>query len=269
LLIGPLKDSRGKIVGVLKLENRLGSGKGQRFTPFQVDMHKTFASHIGTAFERARFFERLDKDALLEARKALSYDLHDISNLVHGALIMRLEIAREELACDSFSEVGVELGNISKAAQAVHSLLRWITYGLRGDDVLREKGLTQALEHIANLLKLPVDETSVVGRETLPLDVEYALYKIGLEALFNSSKHGGDNIKVKIRLAKDKGKYTLEIENNGWGFDPAPALKDQYSFGLNSMDRWAQSVGAEVKVLSKPGPRAGTIISVNGVVQPK
>jgi GAF domain-containing protein len=265
LLIGPLKDSQGQVVGVLKLENRKGAGRGRRFSEFEQDMHGTFASHVGTAIERARLYEQLDDDARKAARRALSYDLHDISNLIHGALVMRLEVAREKLARDMFMEVGQELVNISKAAQTVHSLLRWIHYGLRGDDVLQEKGLVPALEHIADLLKIPL-ETQVLGREALPLEIEYALYKIGLEALVNTAKHAGDHTRASLRLAKDQHKFTFEIEDNGFGFDKTLILQRPYRYGLNSMQRWADTIGAEFDFQSQP--RLGTVITVTGKVQP-
>lgn len=261
LLIGPINDSQGNIVGVLKLENRKGPGMRRNFSDFEVDMQKTFASHIGTAVERARLYEQLDSEARKAAREALSYDLHDISNMIHGALILRLEVAREKLARDMFSEVGGELNNIAKAAQAVHSLLRWIHYGLRGDDVLHEKGLIPAIEHIASLFNTPL-ETQVIGRTQLPIDIEYSLYKIGLEALVNSTKHGGENVSVFIRLVKDKTHFTFEIKDNGFGFDKNLISQQPYTFGLNSMERWAESMDAQIEFQSKPN--SGTTVAVYG-----
>lgn len=261
LLIVPIQDSQENIVGILKLENRKGIAKEHRFNEFEVDMQKTFASHIGTAVERARLYEQLDKEARKEAREALSYDLHDISNMIHGALILRLEVAREKLARDMFLELDKELLNISKAAQSVHSLLRWIHYDLRGDDVLHEKGLIPALEHIGSLYKIQL-ETQVTGRTQLPIDIEYSLYKIGLEALVNSAKHGGANILVKIRLIKDKTKFTFEVEDNGYGFDQVRVLKQSYTFGLNSMRRWADLMDAEIKFQSEL--ESGTTVTVSG-----
>jgi signal transduction histidine kinase len=227
-------------------------------------MHQTFASHVGTAVERARLYVQLDDDARKAARRELSYDLHEISNLIHGALIMRLEVAREKLAHDMFMELGQELQNVSKAAQAVHSLLRWIHYELRGDDILQEKSLIPALEHFAGLLKIPC-ETHVVGREFLPFEIEYPLYKIGMEALVNTAKHGGDHIHATIRLVKNRTSFTFEVEDNGYGFDKDLILQRPYRFGLESMQRWADSIGAAFDIQSQPS--SGTAIIVTGKVR--
>ena len=127
------------------------------------------------------------------------------------------------------------------------------------------KGLGPALEHIADLLKIPL-ETQVIGREALPLEIEYALYKIGLEAPVNTAKHAGDRIRASLRLAKDQHKFTFEIEDNGFGFDKSLILQRPYRYGLNSMQRWADTIEAEFDFQSQP--RLGTVITVTGKVQP-
>jgi Signal transduction histidine kinase len=263
LFICPLKDNSGENIGVLKLENRLSPKKGKRFSEFEVAMHQTFASHIATAVERARLFERLDQEARRAARQALGYELHEIYNFLHGALLIRLEITKEKLARKQFSEVQVEIENMSKAAQTVNSLLRWIHYDLRGNDMIEEKGLILTLEHIAGLLKLPI-KTSVFGRDHLPSQVEYALYKIGIEALTNVAKHAGDQTQANIVLKKHAGSFTFEVSDNGFGFDEDEKFQSVVSFGFAGMRRWAESIGAKLDIQSKPSQ--GTMVSVHGSI---
>ena len=263
LLISPLKDNQGQTIGVLKLENRLRAGQGKRFSEFEVAMHQTFASHIGTAVERARLYQRLDKNARREAREALGYELHEIYNLIHGALVVRLEITKEKILRNEIADVRREIDNMSKAARAANSLLRWIHYELRGDDMIEEKGLIQTLKHIAGLLKVPV-KINVAGRDSLSSQVEHALYKIGVEALTNVAKHAGDQTQAVIRLQKQRGEFILEVSDNGLGFDEAAVFHGAVSFGFEGMNRWAESIGAKLDVQSKPAH--GTNIFVRGTI---
>jgi len=263
LLISPLKDNQGENLGVLKLENRLGAGQGKRFSDFEVAMHQTFASHIGTAVERASLYQRLNKNARREAREALGYELHEIYNLIHGALIVRLEITKEKLLRNELADIRREIDNMSKAARAVNSLLRWIHYELRGDDMIEEKGLILTLKHISGLLKVPI-KISVTGRETLSNQVEHALYKIGVEALTNVAKHAGNQTQAVIHLQKQSGGFTFEVSDNGLGFDGAAVFHSAVSFGFEGMKRWAESIGAKLEVQSKP--THGTNIFVRGMI---
>jgi len=264
LLISPLKDNQGENIGVLKLENRLGVGQGIKFSDFEVAMHKTFASHIGTAVERARLYQRLDKNARRKARESLGYELHEIYNLIHGALIVRLEITKEKMLRNELTDVRREIDNMSKAARAANSLLRWIHYELRGDDMIEEKGLIFTLKHIAGLLKVPI-KISVTGREILSSQVEHALYKIGVEALTNVAKHAGDQTQAIIHLQKQNGEFTFEVSDNGLGFDEAAVFHSAVSFGIEGMKRWAESIGAKLEVQSKPAH--GTNIFVRGTIK--
>jgi len=264
LLIGRLKDSLGQNVGVLKLENRIGAWKGRRFSKFEVDMHHTLASQIGIAVERARLFQQLDTEARKEARTALGHDLHEINSFVHGALVLRLAIIKEKFERNYITQVRQELENIQKAAQTVHSLLRWIHNDLRGDNILEEKGLLPALEHIAGLLGISVG-INVIGNAVLPIDVEYALHKIGVEALANTAKHGGKDIRVFIGLYGNSTSYTFEVKDNGSGFDEDLIFHRPYNMGFEGMRRWADTIRAKLEISSQPDQ--GTIIQVHGLVQ--
>ena len=261
LLLCPLVDSHGRCVGVLKLENQLGQNTGRRFLDFEVALHKTFASHIGMAVERARLLQRLDREARNEGRKALAFDLHEINSFIHGALVMRLEITGEKLARHNYKGVREDLGTMSKAAQTVHTNLRWIHNEFMNDTVFRELGLISSLENAARLLDISI-ECLVTGRTPLSVEVEYALYKIGLEALTNSTKHAGQPVKAWIELNTSDQGYVFKVQDDGCGFNMASVLLRKDNFGFESMHRTATAIGAHVQIESQPGK--GTVVLVEG-----
>ena len=263
LLLGPLEDSRGKCVGILKLENRRGDGADKPFTEFQLAMHKTLASQIGIALERAELYHRLHEEARQKARESLSDDLHDIMNVQHGALVLQTAYIQELMGREKYAKATDELGMLAKAARTVHEGIRRVRDDVR-DPILQERGLAQALKHYAKMMRISV-QFETTGRTSIPPGIEYGLYKIGQEALNNAFKHarlaetGGD---VQAVLDRSESGFRLLIRDSGVGFDPGTTLKRSDAFGFQSMSRWATSVGAQLEIISEPG--RGTCIDVQG-----
>ena len=266
LLIGPLVDSKGNRVGVLKLENKCGEGAGRRFLPFEVAMHKTFASHVGIAIERARLFQRLDEEARHRARESLSDDLHDTMNVLHGTLVLGTAYARELMDRGDYAAVVSQVDEMMKAAKRIYQSLRRVHQDVR-DPILQDKGLIPALRHYANMLPITDVRFQTIGRAKLPSDIEYALYKIAQEALGNVAKHAelGENGDVQVRLRKSREDFQLIVSDNGVGFDVNTALDKKDAFGFQNMDRWTESIGARLGISSQTG--RGTQVCIHGCLE--
>jgi two-component system sensor histidine kinase NreB len=114
------------------------------------------------------------------------------------------------------------------------------------------------------MLRLPV-KIEVTGRSSLPLNIEYALYKIGVEGLTNITKHAckehGEVI-VNIFLDKNERRFKFRIQDNGSGFDMKSVLSRNDNFGIHNMQRWAQSINGTFEIKSQP--QQGTCILING-----
>src|SRR2546421_10000568 len=85
--------------------------------------------------------------------------------------------------------------------------------------------------------------------------------RIAQEALHNAVRHAGAR-QVTIRLRPG----TLEVTDDGTGFDPAdPELRSRH-LGLTSMEERARRLGGRLRLSSTPG--AGTTVrlevAVNG-----
>jgi GAF domain-containing protein/two-component sensor histidine kinase/PAS domain-containing protein len=266
LLLGPLRDSRGGCVGVLKLENRRAEGANKCFSDFQVAMHKTLASQIGIAIERAGLYQRLDEEAKREARESLSGDLHDIMNVLHGALVLGVAYARELMATHDYVALQDQLRHVAKSARHVHEGIGRIHADVR-DPVLQEKGLVQALKHYADMLQLPC-RFHATGRTRLSADVEYGLCRIAQEALNNAARHacladtGGG---VEVVLQRSPTDIQLVVSDAGVGFDTAAMLHRSDAFGFQYMERWAKAIGAQLEVDSEVG--RGTRVQVSGALR--
>ncbi len=145
------------------------------------------------------------------------------------------------------------------ASEALREM-RFLIFELR-PSVLREEGLVGALkarlaavEHRAGIhAELLADEG-----EPLPYAIEEALYGIAREALNNALRHGHAT-ELRIRLTRASGTVSLEICDNGGGFDVESAAR-KGGLGLGGMRERAARIGACLTVTSSPD--RGTQVSV-------
>jgi signal transduction histidine kinase len=128
--------------------------------------------------------------------------------------------------------------------------------------MIEERGLISALKNICALLGIPV-QVHVEGRENLPSQIEYVLYKIGLEAIMNVAKHAGEQSLAEINLVRQAGHFDFAISDNGSGFDTVEA-QHTISYGLGGMQRWADTIQAALDIQSMPAQ--GTTVRVSGLI---
>jgi len=91
----------------------------------------------------------------------------------------------------------------------------------------------------------------------LPPDKEQELYRIAQEALNNTLKHAkASRVSVRLGIATDL--VTLEIADDGLGFEPSGQITD--GFGLRGMRERVERLAGTLRVESSPG--AGTRVHV-------
>jgi signal transduction histidine kinase len=152
------------------------------------------------------------------------------------------------------------LCELQTTAREALAEMRLLIYELR-PPVLEEEGLIAALQ--ARLAAVEEragvkTEFTVEGEGQLPPEIEEGLYRIGQEALNNVMKHAqASNIRLCLRQAE--ASVTLEIADDGIGFDPSTAGK-QGGLGLQAMEERAAELGGELSLRSRP--QEGTQIRV-------
>jgi signal transduction histidine kinase len=92
----------------------------------------------------------------------------------------------------------------------------------------------------------------------LPTDVEEGLYRIAQEALNNALKHAQAKC-IAVKLRQGAQAVTLEVNDDGIGFDPSTA-REQRGLGLPGMEERATGLGGRLAVNSRPGE--GTSVKV-------
>jgi signal transduction histidine kinase len=104
--------------------------------------------------------------------------------------------------------------------------------------------------------EFPVNGVSITQRITL--------YRILQETLTNAHRHGRAR-SVRVHVSEDSSGVTLEVEDDGTGFDAEAAQRRRPGmplarFGLHGMRDRAQILGGSFEITSTPG--RGTAISV-------
>jgi signal transduction histidine kinase len=150
---------------------------------------------------------------------------------------------------------------LGEIAQQALKEMRLLVYQLR-PLVLRRVGLVGALQERLDAVekRAGVDARLLVeGTVALPAFVEDELYRIAQEALTNALKHAAPTMVRVIIRAVDKH-VSLEVRDNGRGFDPQPAAREG-GLGLVSIRERTEKLGGSFAVASRPGE--GTAIRID------
>jgi signal transduction histidine kinase len=168
---------------------------------------------------------------------------------------------QEELSVEQLKrDLAEPLAYVLSLAEAALTEMRSLIFELRPDS-LEKQGLVVALERQADTLEarhgLEV-QTDLCDEPLLPLKVKEALFRIAVEALNNVVRHA-QATKVLIRLDGCTETITLQVRDDGTGFDPEDKFLGH--MGLHSMQERAAQFGGRFEVESSPGH--GSCITVH------
>jgi signal transduction histidine kinase len=260
-LLGVPVVARGRIIGNLYLSDKTD---GSPFTERDEQMVRFLATQAAVAVENANLHEetrrRAESLARLEERDRIAMDLHDGVIQTVYAVALHLEDVSERLPA-SASEVRPELVRAMDDLDRVIRDIRGYIFDLR-PKVSRVSDLPEAITQLADNVRVNtlvnVDLHISEPFDAAATEAEaLALFHIAQEALNNVMKHSRAN-SVRVSLLAEPGAVTLEIEDNGVGFDITEGIGDRQGF-RNMKDR-AASVGAGFNCASEPG--RGTRIRV-------
>jgi two-component system sensor histidine kinase DegS len=128
--------------------------------------------------------------------------------------------------------------------------------------LLADLGLSGAIkdaaQQVGNILGVPVSVDLEDGLDDLPEMVEIVILRVVQEALQNVRKHAAPT-SVRVRVARVGDGWSVEINDDGRGFDPDTApFSGRRTFGLQFMRERADLIGARFEVRSRPD--LGTVV---------
>ena len=155
-----------------------------------------------------------------------------------------------------------QLHEISDASATALQETREIAHTLHPYQI-EALGLTTALHSLidkfANSSEIEFNVDIDAKPIDIPHDVAIAVYRIAQEWLTNVVKHSSAD-KVSVALHPEDGKLTLDITDNGVGFDPQTVTK---GLGLKGIEERVRMIGAALNMFSTPGEGAGIKLIVD------
>jgi len=199
--------------------------------------------------ERIRLEREILETSNREQRR-IGHDLHDGVCQQLAAIAYRVDILGDQLQERGVPESSetVRIGGLlNEAIQQTRGVARGL-FPVR----LAESGLESALEELAvnlnNLFKIQCHFSSVKPGPELDSTSSLHLYYIAQEAAFNAVRHGKAT-QVNITISGGKGRFTLEIQDNGTGFQLP--LTDSAGMGIRIMRYRARVIGATLNLKSQ------------------
>jgi len=186
-----------------------------------------------------------------EERARVARELHDSTAQMLAAVMLQLGVAAKESTSPALDARIATLRELaSEALEEVRSLSHTIH-----PRVLDDLGLAAALEWLArqsreqDALDVEVFAGDGPAISKLPASV---LYRVAQEALRNAVRHAAAR-RVELWLRQAPGTATLEVVDDGRGFDVRRAEERRPGMGLFSMRERVGLVNGTLAVVSAPG----------------
>jgi signal transduction histidine kinase len=202
----------------------------------QLAARAATVEQLAESRERNRLAQELH-DTLAHSLTGLSLQLQALETLLdHDPQAARAQLAEAEATVRS---------GIHESRRAIQALRATPLQDLGLPEALRELARKQA-ERTGIALTCDVAEAGALDPLT-----EQTIYRVAEAALANVEQHAAATA-VTVRLAKPArtGKLTLEVSDNGLGFDVDGVPTDRY--GLSGMAERAALIGATLDVESEP-----------------
>ncbi|MCJ7658053.1 MAG: histidine kinase [Anaerolineales bacterium] len=198
--------------------------------------------------------------AVTAERNRLARDLHDSVTQSIYSLTLLAEAGQRMIKSGDLQPAKENQSRLGEIAQQALQEMRLLVYELR-PQVLRSEGLIGALEQRLEAVerRAGINARMFVDVEiNLSAELEEEIFHISIEALNNALKHTKAS-EVVLSLRADKDKLTLEVKDNGQGFDQKLAHV-KGGIGLASMGERVDKIGGELTIQSEHD--AGTIVKI-------
>ncbi|MFF1558229.1 histidine kinase [Streptomyces sp. NPDC058279] len=206
---------------------------------------------------RAELADAERSAGILAERERLAREIHD--TLAQGLSSIQLLLRAAERSLPEDAAALEHIGRAREAAQENLAEARRFVRALTPPD-LEHGSLAAALERLCSAAPGPRVRFSLSGASrALPTPYEVALLRIAQSALANVVRHARAG-RAEITLTFMDASVTLDVVDDGHGFDVDSAPSGEGGFGLPAMRSRAETLGGLFTVESAPGQ--GTAVAV-------
>ena len=255
LAIAPLV-SRGQVLGTLFVI----TSRVREFSQQGIELLASIGGQIGVAVENAQLYEQAQRVAVVEERQRLARELHDSVTQTIFSMTLTTEAIHQLLERDP-TRLPSQLDRLQELSKSALAEMRSLIFELR-PTAASEVGLVPALQkHILTLekqnnLSITLD---VVGEPDITGDQSKRLFRVIQEALNNVVKHAQVD-KASVTLRFEDELTSINIVDQGQGFNPETVDTNQARMGLSSMRERVDMLGGTLSIDSQPGK--GTSVKV-------
>ena len=247
--------SRGFVVGLIAAEWRQPKDVTQ-----QTQILTGIADALGVAVDNARLVRDIRQQSASEERLRIARDLHDRTGSTLAFIGLELDrLIRNENA----SEKQIELSEIREQVSRTVGEVREMLYDLRtGQD--GHNSLSETVQEFAERISARADikvecEFSVpfIGDSYLT----HEIWEMIKEAILNAERHSQGSQVFVVTSTGDK-LWTVSIIDNGIGLNSNNKRQDSY--GITGMFERAESIGADIVIVSPlSGQNYGTEVVIS------
>jgi signal transduction histidine kinase len=218
--------------------------------------------HVHEQEERSYIREK----AIIDERERIARELHDGMAQILGYVNTKAMAVRLKLQKGEIQDADQQLGQLEEAARSLFVDVREAILGLKmagevGSNL--SSTLNSYVAQFTRLSDIPVKVNIQPQMQDINLSTEkqLQLLRIIQEGLSNIRKHANAS-RIWIDLHVAENKLRLQIRDDGRGFDPQAAFRDDQPdhYGLDSMRERAEAIGASFVLDTQVG--SGTKILV-------
>lgn len=187
-----------------------------------------------------------------DERKRIGRELHDESLQTLSAILMNVEMCRQHPELITPDKVASIRDTVTSVINEINKVIQ----NLR-PTVLDDLGFAAAIAWLVdrNLKDRNIEcylNMNDLDEDRLSPELQIALFRILQESISNIARHSGtSNVFVSIRT--DVKMFSMTIEDDGIGFDPASVLADLESgrgLGILGMKERAAQINGELQICS-------------------
>lgn len=220
--------------------------------------------------ERERLRQKLLRQVISaqeDERKRVARELHDETSQALAALGIGVDLALDGCGRDPADITRNRLLDVRRLVDRMHHELQRLIVNLR-PSVLDDLGLEAAIRWYAERylagagIAVRCEFNGLEQR--LPPDIETATFRLVQEALSNVVRHASADL-VLLQASLSDGRLTIEIEDDGVGFDQGNIVRSPDSLrgvGLLGMQERIEILGGEMTIDSAPGSGTRVLFSI-------
>lgn len=197
-------------------------------------------------------------------RAHIARELHDSAAQSLAALVYQLSAVERDIAAHvpANEDCTERLAHIKEMATSVLEEVRLLAHTVH-PRVLDDLGLPAALRRLGREVQATTRATITIAADesavNVPATLASVLYRVAQEAITNAVRHAAPAT-IEVRLSATPSDVTLEVVDDGRGFDVDEAERRRPGMGLFTMRERVSLVNGVFAMDSRPG--RGTKVTV-------